>query len=141
MEKLGPSCDFGEVNDASEKAERDGEKTLAWMDITDTESNDMYKTGESCLDAYWQTFHGGHYSISYEEAKSLFFERYGRSTINHLWLRLGLSRYMGLYKAVNYVDSAVQYLNSGNRICTATTCSWQFKDFVGWAFLRRGICF
>ncbi|KAF2811751.1 uncharacterized protein BDZ99DRAFT_519003 [Mytilinidion resinicola] len=113
MEKLGPSCDFGEVNDATEKAKIDGERTLAWMDITHAESNELYKTGESRLDAYWQTFYGGHYGISYEEAKSLFFEHYRRLTRNHLWLRLGLSRYMGLYKAVNFVDSAVQYLSNG----------------------------
>jgi hypothetical protein len=115
MEKLGPTCDFGEVKDAIEKAKKDGERTLAWMDITDAESNELYKTGESHLDAYWQTFYGGYYGISYEEAKTLFFEYYGWLTRNHLWLRLGLSRWMGLYKAVTFVDFAVQYLSKGVR--------------------------
>jgi hypothetical protein len=113
IDKVGHICDFSESSGSTEKVRRDTERTLNWMDITGAKSSRLYTNGETCLDAYWQTFYGGHYGISYEEAKSLFFEHYGLMERNYLWQRLGVSQYPSLLGAVNTVDVGVKYLFGG----------------------------
>ena len=83
------------------------------MNVVGANSDTPYKNGESCLDVFWQTFYGGHYGISYEEAKSLFYEHYGFMKRSQLWVQLGLSNYPSMFNAVTKVDVGIGYLTGG----------------------------
>jgi hypothetical protein len=73
-------------------------------------------------------FYGGYYGVSYEEARSLFFEFYGSMARNYLWQMIGISQYPSLLTAVNMIDVGVTMsLEVGLKMLEGVTCSWRYK--------------
>lgn len=115
MKALGSVAEYGKdmTNVGVARMRENCERILSWLTVTEARSRTPYRTGESRIDAFWQTYYGGHFGVSYREAKSLFFEQWpGIQRLCRL-IEWGVLSNTSVFNAAAYAQVALMYMSGG----------------------------